>query len=53
MYMPCKSVNDYSDEFADVLACITNTICNFPNCDIVIGGDFNCKFTPSNTQITH
>jgi len=47
VYMPCKSVDSYSDEFAEVLACIANYICGFSDCDILIGGDFNCEFMQS------
>ena len=39
VYMPCKSVDSYSDEFVEVLACIANYICGFSDCDILIGGD--------------
>ena len=47
LYMPCKSVDNYSDVFAEVLACVYNYCNSNSNCDILIGGDFNCELAPS------
>ena len=47
VYMPCKSTGNCTDEYAEVLGCILNYVADFPTCDFVIGGDFNCEFVPS------
>jgi len=45
--MPCKPTSNCTDEYAEVLGCILNYVADFPTCDFVIGGDFNCEFAPS------
>ena len=44
VYMPCKSVRNYCEEYCDTLASITDRISHCHFSSLVCGGDFNYDF---------
>jgi len=44
VYMPCKSVSNYEDVYADVASQILHCLSELSGCEFIVGGDFNCEF---------
>jgi exonuclease III len=50
IYLPCNSVRNYADVFADTLSCLANEIEGVKSRAVIIGGDLNCSFEQSHTS---
>ena len=44
IYMPCKSVNNFEDVYADTLSNVINIVNDTAHDAVIVGGDFNTAF---------
>ena len=52
VYMPCNEGAVANEEFFDIL-CDVISICNaYDNCDVILGGDFNCDIAKADLRVS-